>query len=52
MTFIFALPGSLLALVRWNYQLMRVGFPFGPFMLIGALLGIFLGQPAVDAIYG
>jgi len=49
---VFTLPGSFLALVRWNYQLMRVGFPFGPFMLIGALLGIFLGQPAVDAIYG
>ena len=49
---VFSLPGSLVALARWNYQLMRVGFPFGPFMLIGGLLGIFLGQPAVDAIYG
>lgn len=49
---VFTLPGVLLALAKRDYQLMRVPFPFGPFMLVGALLGVFLGQPAVDLLYG
>ena len=30
----------------------RKGYPFGPFMLVGALLGVLVGQPLIDAIYG
>jgi leader peptidase (prepilin peptidase)/N-methyltransferase len=47
-----AVPVLVLALLRWNRQLLRVAFPFGPFLLVGALIGIFLGQPVIDAVYG
>jgi prepilin signal peptidase PulO-like enzyme (type II secretory pathway) len=30
----------------------RRDYPFGPFMLVGALLGIVLGQPVVASLYG
>lgn len=39
--------GGILSLV-----LRRRDYPFGPFMLLGALLGVVLGQPAVSAFYG
>lgn len=29
----------------------RKGYPFGPFMLVGALLGVLVGQPLIDAVY-
>lgn len=40
---IFGLPGLLLALVRWDRSLLKTAFPFGPFMLVGALIGLLLG---------
>lgn len=43
---VFGLPGLLLAVVRWDRSLLRTAFPFGPFMLVGALLGLLVG-PAV-----
>lgn len=43
---VFGVPGLVVAVVRRNRQLLRTPFPFGPFMLVGALLGIALG-PAV-----
>jgi leader peptidase (prepilin peptidase)/N-methyltransferase len=49
---VFGLPGVLVSLAKRDYRLMRVPFPFGPFMLVGALLGVFLGQPVIDALYG
>ena len=39
--------GGLLSLVT-----RRRDYPFGPFMLVGALLGIVLGQPVVASLYG
>ena len=39
--------GGLLSLV-----LRRRDYPFGPFMLLGALLGVVLGQPVLSALYG
>jgi leader peptidase (prepilin peptidase) / N-methyltransferase len=48
----FGLPGVLLALLRRNYQLLRVPFPFGPFMLIGGVVGILCGQQVMSGIYG
>ncbi|QIG43498.1 prepilin peptidase [Nocardioides anomalus] len=39
--------GGLLSVVR-----RRRDYPFGPFMLLGALLGVVLGQPVLDALYG
>jgi leader peptidase (prepilin peptidase)/N-methyltransferase len=29
----------------------RKGYPFGPFMLLGALVGVVVGQPITDALY-
>ena len=39
--------GGLLSLV-----LRRRDYPFGPFMLLGALVGVVLGQPVLSAVYG
>jgi len=40
---VFALPGLLLALVRWDRDELRTPRPFGPAMIVGALLGVVLG---------
>ncbi len=48
---IFGLPGLLLALLRWDRTLLKTAFPFGPFMLVGALLGLLLG-PWLAALLG
>jgi leader peptidase (prepilin peptidase)/N-methyltransferase len=48
----FGLPGILVSIAKRDLRLLRVPFPFGPFMLIGALVGVFLGQPVMNAIYG
>lgn len=45
---IFGLPGALLALVKRDAALLKVAFPFGPFMIAGALIGLCLGDPVVD----
>jgi leader peptidase (prepilin peptidase)/N-methyltransferase len=45
---VFGLPGLVVAVVRRDRQLLRRAFPFGPFMVVGALTGIALG-PAVWA---
>jgi leader peptidase (prepilin peptidase)/N-methyltransferase len=42
---LFGLPGLVLALVRWDRSLLKKPFPFGPFLLLGALLGIIVGDP-------
>lgn len=41
---IFGLPGLLLAIVRRDRKLLKSAFPFGPFMLIGALIAIVVGE--------
>ncbi len=43
---VFGVPGVVLALVRWDRSLLRTPFPFGPAMLVGALVGVLAG-PAV-----
>ncbi|WP_432479159.1 prepilin peptidase [Nocardioides sp. GXQ0305] len=40
---VFGLPGVLLAIVRRDRRLLRTAFPFGPFMLLGALVGVVTG---------
>jgi leader peptidase (prepilin peptidase)/N-methyltransferase len=42
---VFGLPGLLLAIVRWDRKLLKKAYPFGPFLLLGALLGILFGDP-------
>lgn len=39
----FALPGLVLAVVRRDRALLRKPFPYGPFMLLGALVGLVWG---------
>jgi len=41
---IFALPVLLLAIVRRDRVLLKSAFPFGPFMLGGALIGVMVGS--------
>jgi len=40
---LFGLPGLLIALARRDRAFLRTEFPFGPFMLVGALLGVVAG---------
>ncbi|WP_323791536.1 A24 family peptidase [Nocardioides sp.] len=47
---IFALPGLLLAIVRRDRSLLKQAYPFGPFLLAGALLGILLGEPLLRSL--
>lgn len=45
---IFGVPGALHALVRWDARLLKVHYPYGPFMIAGALIGLCVGDPVVD----
>lgn len=45
---LFAVPGLVLAAVRRDRSLLRAAYPFGPFMVVGALLGLVAGAPIVD----
>lgn len=47
---VFALPGLLLAVVRWDRQLLRAPYPFGPAMIVGALLGVVLGPTLLSGL--
>ncbi|WP_243059897.1 A24 family peptidase [Nocardioides sp. SR21] len=40
---VFAVSGFLLALVRRDRQALKASYPFGPFLLVGALAGIAVG---------
>ena len=40
--------GGVLALLS---KVDRKGYPFGPFMFLGALVGVVVGQPITDALY-
>ncbi|WP_296601739.1 A24 family peptidase [Nocardioides sp.] len=39
----FSVPGLLVALVRRDRRVLKASYPFGPFLLGGALLGVVLG---------
>jgi leader peptidase (prepilin peptidase) / N-methyltransferase len=47
---VFGVPGLALALARWDRRLLRKAYPFGPFLLLGALLGILVGEPLLDGL--
>lgn len=49
---IFGIPGLVLALVRRDRSLLRATFPFGPFMVVGALLGVVCGDPVAGWLLG
>lgn len=40
---IFAIPGLVVAVVRRDRSVLRKGYPFGPFMILGALVGVVWG---------
>lgn len=48
----FALPALGLAIVRRDRSLLKKSFPFGPFMLIGALVGLVWGTALAGRIWG
>jgi leader peptidase (prepilin peptidase) / N-methyltransferase len=48
---VFALPGVLLAIVRRDRALLKTAYPFGPFMLAGALVGVLVGAPAWAGLF-
>lgn len=47
---VFGVPGALWALVRRDRSLLRTAYPFGPFLLVGALLGVLLGDVVARAL--
>ena len=49
---IFALPGLALAIVKRDRSLLRKPFPYGPFMVIGALIGLVWGPTIAAALWG
>ncbi|HWJ82661.1 MAG TPA: A24 family peptidase [Nocardioides sp.] len=49
---LFGVPGLVIAIVRRDRSMLKKGYPFGPFLLAGAVLGFAVGGPVVEAIYG
>lgn len=49
---LFVVPGVGLAVVRRDRSLMRKPFPYGPFMLVGAVVGLVWGTPLAERIWG
>ncbi len=48
----FAVPGLVIAIVKRDRSVLKRPYPFGPFLLVGAWLGIVAGEPLVSAVYG
>ncbi|HEX6150191.1 A24 family peptidase [Nocardioides sp.] len=49
---VFGVPGLVLALLRWDRTLLKTAYPFGPFMILGALLGLLVGAAVADYLVG
>jgi leader peptidase (prepilin peptidase)/N-methyltransferase len=48
---VFGLPGLALAVVRRDRKLLKTAFPFGPFMLVGALIGVVAGSAIWSGLF-
>ncbi len=48
----FALPALAVIVARRDRTLMKKSFPFGPFMVIGALVGLVWGTALAGRIWG
>lgn len=48
----FGFPGLVLAIVRRDRALMRRSFPYGPFMVVGTLVGLVWGTSLAGRIWG
>lgn len=49
---VFAVPAAGLALVRRDRAVLKQSFPFGPFMVVGALVGLVWGTALSERIWG
>ena len=49
---VFAVPAAGLALVRRDRTVLKQSFPFGPFMVVGALVGLVWGTALTERIWG
>ena len=49
---LFAVPGLVIALVKRDRSVLKRAYPFGPFLLVGAWVGIVAGEPLVAAVFG
>lgn len=47
---VFGVPGLVWAVVRRDRSLLRTAYPFGPFLLVGALTGVVLGGPVLGVL--
>lgn len=47
----FSVPGLLLAVVRRDRSLLKQAFPFGPFMVVGALVGLVWGPELARVLW-
>ncbi len=48
----FAVPALVVLLVRRDRSLLKRSFPFGPFMVVGALVGLVWGTPLAERMWG
>ena len=48
---VFGLPGLLLAIARRDRALLKSAFPFGPFMLVGGLIGVLVGSVVWSGLF-
>ena len=49
---VFGVPGLVLAIVKRDRSLMKKPFPFGPFMIVGAFVGLVWGTALSERIWG
>lgn len=49
---VFGVPGLVLAIARRDRSVMKQAFPFGPFMIVGALLGLVWGTAVAGRMWG
>ena len=49
---VFALPALVLAILRRDRAMLKKSFPFGPFMVVGALVGLVWGTALAGRIWG
>lgn len=47
---LFGLPGVVLAVARRSARVLKVYYPFGPFLLVGIPLGLLLGDGVLDRL--
>lgn len=49
-TVLFAVPGVLVALGKRDRRYLKAGFPFGPFMLLGLVVGLVAGDAVIGGL--